>query len=63
MAARMCIDIAGLNRVASRSSFWPGRAGLGRGANAGRAHMPFSLENIVALGPCEPPGPLEAGDP
>ena len=45
---RVCIDIPGLNRVASLERLWPSRVGHCEGPPHSYVRMPFGLPNTVA---------------
>ena len=45
---RVCIDIPGLNRVASLERLWPSRVGLCGGPPHSYVCMPYGLPNAVA---------------
>ena len=47
-ALRVCIDIPGLNRVASLERLWPSRVGRYEGPPHSYVHMPYGLPNAVA---------------
>ena len=44
---RICIDILGLNRVASRQLFWPSRVGRCEGPPHSYVCMPFGLPSAA----------------
>ena len=46
---RVCIDILGLNRVASQERFWPSRAGRCEGPPHSYVRMPYGLPNAAAV--------------
>ena len=46
---RVCIDIPGLNRVASQERFWPSRVGRCAGAPHSYVRMPYGLPNPAAV--------------
>ena len=43
---RVCVNIPGLNRAASKELFWPSRVGLSGGYPCSYVCMPFSLVNV-----------------
>ena len=45
---RVCIDIPGLNRVASQERFWPSRMGRCEGPPHSYVRMPYGLPNVAA---------------
>ena len=45
---RVCINILGLNRVASQELFWPSRMGRCEGQTHSYVHMPFGLPSMVS---------------
>ena len=45
---RVCIDVLGLNRVASQERLWPLRVGRCQGPPHSYVRMPFGLPNAVA---------------
>ena len=45
----VCIDIPGLNRVASQERFWPSRVGRCRGPPHSYVRMPYGLPNAAAV--------------
>ena len=46
---RVCIDIPGLNRVASLERLWPSRVGRCEGPPHSYVRMPYSLPNAAAM--------------
>ena len=46
---RVCIDIPGLNRVASQERFWPSRVGRCGGPPHSYVRMPYGLPNAAAV--------------
>ena len=46
---RVCIDIPGLNRVASQERFWPSRVGRCEGPPHSYVCMPYGLPNAAAV--------------
>ena len=57
---RVCIDIPGLNRVASQERFWPSRVGCCEGPPHSYVRMPYGLPNAVAVRQCLMRSILEA---
>ena len=49
---RVCIDIPGLNRVASQERFWPSRVGCYEGPPHSYVRMPFGLPSVAAAFHC-----------
>ena len=45
---RVCIDIPGLNQVASLERFWPSRVGRCGGPPHSYVRMPYGLPNVAA---------------
>ena len=45
---RVCIDVPGLNRAASKERIWPSRVGHCEGPPHSYVRMPFGLPNAVA---------------
>ena len=45
---RVCIDIPGLNRVASLERLWPSRVGRCEGPPHSYVRMPYGLPNVAA---------------
>ena len=45
---RVCIDVPGLNRVASQEPFWPSRVGRCAGPPHSYVRMPFGLPSVDA---------------
>jgi hypothetical protein len=45
---RVCVNVPGLNRAVSQDTFWPSRAGWGRGVATDYVRMPFGLLNTGA---------------
>ena len=44
----VCIDIPGLNRVASQERFWPSRVGRCEGPPHSYVRMPFGLPSVAS---------------
>ena len=57
---RVCIDIPGLNQVASLERLWPSRVGRCGGPPHSYAHMPYGLPNVAAAYQCLMRAILEA---
>ena len=49
MAGCVCIDITGLNRVASQERFWPSRVGRYGGPPHSYVRMPYGLPNAAVV--------------
>ena len=59
---RICIDVPGLNRVASKKCLWPSRVGRCEGPPHSYVHMPLGLPNAAAAHQCLLRSILEAQD-
>ena len=57
---RVCVDVPGLNRVASQEWLWPSRVGRCEGPPHSYVRMPFGLSNAVAAHQRLPRSILEA---
>ena len=57
---RVCIDILGLNRVASLERLWPSRVGRCEGPPHSYVRMPYGLPNAAAAHQCLMRAILEA---
>ena len=56
----VCIDIPGLNRVASLERLWPSRVGRCEGPPHSYVRMPYGLPNAAAMYQCLMRGIMEA---
>ena len=46
---RICVNIPGLNRIASQELFWPSHVGRCEGPPHSYVRMPFGLSNVAAM--------------